>query len=191
MVMVSSTLGSSAITGWNLRSRAASFSIYFLYSSRVVAPIQWSSPLASIGLRRFPASIAPSVFPAPTILWSSSMKSMMRPSLSLTSFRTALSLSSNSPLNFAPAISEPMSSENIVLSRRPSGTSPFSILMASPSTMAVFPTPGSPIRTGLFFVFLESMRITFLISLSLPITGSSFCILALSTRSYPYFERAS
>ena len=33
-----------------------------------------------------------------------------------------------------------------------SGTSPEIIRFANPSTMAVFPTPGLPIRTGLFFV---------------------------------------
>ena len=61
----------------------------------------------------------------------------------------------------------------MVLSLRPSGTSPASILMARPSTTAVFPTPGSPMRTGLFFVLLERICITCLISESLPITGSS------------------
>ena len=39
MDMVSSTVGSSTVTGWNRLSRAGSFSIY-LYSSRVVAPMQ-------------------------------------------------------------------------------------------------------------------------------------------------------
>ena len=37
--IVSSIEGSSIITGWNLLSSAESFSIYFLYSSEVVAPI--------------------------------------------------------------------------------------------------------------------------------------------------------
>ena len=46
------------------------------------------------------------------------------------------------------------------------------ILIAKPSTIAVLPTPGSPIRTGLFFVLLERTCITRLISSSLPITGS-------------------
>ena len=66
--IVSATVGSSTITGWNLLSSAASFSMYSLYSSRVVAPIQCSSPLASIGFKRLPASIAPSVLPAPTMV---------------------------------------------------------------------------------------------------------------------------
>jgi len=45
---------------------AIPFSTCFRYSSSVVAPIKWSSPLASIGLRRFAASMAPSAAPAPT-----------------------------------------------------------------------------------------------------------------------------
>jgi len=66
--IVSSTVGSSTITGWKRRSSAGSFSIYCLCSSSVVAPIQCSSPLASIGLSILPASIEPSVLPAPTIV---------------------------------------------------------------------------------------------------------------------------
>ena len=57
--------------------------------------------------------------------------------------------------------------------------------------MAVLPTPASPIKTGLFFVFLESILITLRISLSLPITGSSLWFLASSTRSEPYFFKTS
>ena len=189
--MVSSTVGSLTITGWNRRSRAGSFSTYCLYSFSVVAPIQCNSPLASIGFSRLPASIAPSVLPAPTIVCSSSIKRIILPSLFLTSFRTAFSLSSNSPRNFAPAIREPISREKMVLSFRLLGTSSFTIRCARPSAMAVLPTPGSPIRTGLFFVFLDRIRMTFLISSSRPITGSSFLLLAFSTRSVPYFFKAS
>ena len=116
---------------------------------------------------------------------------MILPSLFFTSCKTAFSLSSNSPLYLAPATSEPISSENIVQSCKFCGTSPLTILSANPSAIAVFPTPGSPIRQGLFFVFLESMVITFLISVSLPITGSSFCSLAICTKSCPYFFKAS
>ena len=73
--------------------------------------------------------------------------------------------------------SEPISRENIVQSFNPSGTSPLTILSANPSAIAVFPTPGSPIKHGLFLVFLDNILITFLISVSLPITGSSFVLL--------------
>ena len=63
---MSSTVGSLTKTGWNRRARAASFSTCLRYSSRVVAPMQCSSPRARAGFRRFEASIAPSPLPAPT-----------------------------------------------------------------------------------------------------------------------------
>ena len=100
------------------------------------------------------------------------MNSRIRPSDFLTSFKTALSRSSNSPRNLAPAINEPMSKEKTVLSFRFSGTSLRTIRCARPSTIAVLPTPGSPINTGLFLVFRERMRITSRISSSRPIIGS-------------------
>ena len=172
--MASSTVGSSTSTGWKRRSSAASFSMYCLYSSSVVAPIQCSSPRASIGFSILPASMAPSVLPAPTIVCSSSIKRIMWPSLFLTSSRTAFRRSSNSPRYLAPATSAPISSEKIVLSFRPSGTSPFTIRCARPSTTAVLPTPGSPINTGLFLVLRDRIRTTLRISASRPMTGSIF-----------------
>ena len=150
--MVSSTLGSSTITFWKRRSRAASFSIYWRYSSKVVAPTQRSSPRANAGLSIFPASIAPSPLPAPTSVCNSSMKRMISPSYLAKSFRTALRRSSNSPRYFAPASNEPRSSESTRLPFRLSGTSPLTIRCAKPSTIAVLPTPGSPISTGLFLL---------------------------------------
>ena len=189
--MVSSTVGSSTRTGWKRRSRAASVSMYLRYSSSVVAPMQWSSPLASMGFKRLPASMDPSVLPAPTIRCSSSMKRMIRPSDFRICSSTAFSLSSNSPRYFAPAIRDPMSSEKTVLFFRPSGTSPRMIRCARPSAMAVLPTPGSPISTGLFFVLRDRIRMTERISLSRPITGSILPFRARSTRSVPYFDRAS
>ena len=189
MDTASSSDGASTITGWNLRSRALSDSMYLRYSSRVVAPTQWSSPRARRGFSMLPASEDPSVFPAPTIVWISSMKSMILPSDSLIFFRTAFRRSSNCPRYIAPAISAVMSSENTVRSLSPSGTSPLLIRWASPSTIAVLPTPGSPMRTGLFFVLRERMRITSRISVSRPITGSSLPDLASAVRSVPYFSR--
>ena len=139
----------------------------------------------------FPASIAPSVLPAPTIRCSSSIKRIISPSLFDTSFSTDFSRSSNSPLYLAPATRAPISSEKIFLFFRESGTSSLAIRSASPSTTAVLPTPGSPIRTGLFFVFLERIRMTFRISSSRPMIGSIFCCFAFATSSVPYFARAS
>ncbi len=61
---------------------------------------------------------------------------------------------------------------------------------ARPSTTAVFPTPGSPIRTGLFFVRRARICMTRRISSSRPITGSSLPRRASSIRSRPYCSSA-
>ena len=190
MPTVSSTDGSPTSTCWKRRSRAGSFSMRWRYSSSVVAPTSRSSPRASIGLIMLPASIAPSALPAPTIVCSSSMKVMIWPAESVISLRTALSRSSNSPRYFAPATIEPRSSEITRLPRSDSGTSPATIRWARPSTMAVLPTPGSPISTGLFLVRRDSTCTTRRISVSRPITGSSSPLRARSVRSTPYFSRA-
>ena len=121
MLIVSSTVGSPTSTGWKRRSSAASFSMYFRYSSSVVAPMVCSSPRASIGLSMFEASIEPSAAPAPTTVCSSSMNRMTWPSASVISLSTAFRRSSNSPRYFAPATSAPMSSATIRLFLRPFG----------------------------------------------------------------------
>ena len=110
---------------------------------------------------------------------------MTVPCASETSLSTAFSRSSNSPRYLAPAISAPMSSAITRRSRSDSGTSPETIRWASPSTIAVLPTPGSPISTGLFLVRRESTWITRRISSSRPITGSSLPCSATSVRSRP------
>ncbi len=94
----------------------------------------------------------PSAAPAPTSVCISSINRMMRPSDLAISCSTALSRSSNSPRYLAPATSAPRSSATSFLSRSPVGTSPLTMRCASPSTIAVLPTPGSPISTGLFLV---------------------------------------
>ncbi|KAF7023519.1 hypothetical protein CFC21_036020 [Triticum aestivum] len=188
MLTVSGTLGSATNTCWNRLSNAASFSTYFLYSSRVVAPMHLSCPLASIGLNRLAASMDPSVRPAPSTRCISSMNRITFPSASSTSLSTALSRSSNSPRYLAPATSAPMSSATRRTSRRLLGTSPRTTRCASPSTTAVLPTPGSPMRTGLFLVRRDRIRTTRRISSSRPMTGSS--LPATSTRSRPYVLRA-
>ena len=121
---------------------------------------------------------------------SSSMKRTISPAAFSISASTAFSRSSNSPRYFAPARSAPRSSAQTRLPLSPSGTSPATIRCASPSTIAVFPTPGSPIRTGLFFVRRESTWITRRISSSRPMTGSSFPDSASAVRSRPYFSSA-
>ena len=148
-----------------------------------------SSPRANCGLSKLAASTAPSLAPAPTMVCNSSMKRIISPSDSVTSLRKALRRSSNSPRYFAPAIIPPRSSAMIRLSFMESGTSPLTIRRASPSTIAVFPVPGSPIRTGLFFVRRERTCRIRRISSSRPITGSILPALALAVRSIPYFSR--
>ena len=174
---MSSTVGWATNTGWKRRASAASFSTCLRYSSSVVAPTQCSSPRASAGFRRFEASIAPSALPAPTSVCISSMNRMMPPAAAVTSLSTPLRRSSNSPRYFAPAMSEPMSSASSFLSRIDSGTSPLTMRSARPSTIAVLPTPGSPISTGLFLVRRDSTCTVRRISSSRPITGSSLPVL--------------
>ena len=111
------------------------------------------------------------------------MKRMTVPWASSISFRTAFSRSSNSPRYFAPAIIAPRSSATTRLFFNPSGTSPMWMRRASPSTIAVFPTPGSPIKTGLFFVRRERTWMTRRISSSRPMTGSIFPRRARSVKS--------
>ena len=180
---MSSIFGSPTKTIWNRRSSAASFSMCLRYSFSVVAPIARNSPRASAGLSMFEASIAPSAAPAPTKVCNSSMNRTILPCESCISFNTAFNRSSNSPRYFAPASIAPRSSEITRLFFRISGTSPEMIRCASPSTIAVLPTPGSPISTGLFFVRRESTWTTRRISSSRPITGSSLPRRACSVRS--------
>ena len=191
MEIVSSTLGSSTKTGWNRRAKAGSFSTCLRYSSSVVAPMQRNWPRDKAGFRRLEASIEPSDFPAPTNVCISSIKSTIPPLAASTSDRTALSRSSNSPRNFAPAIKAPISRLISFLSLRLSGTSPLTIRRARPSAIAVLPTPGSPITTGLFLERRESTCTQRRISSSRPITGSNLPSRAAWVRSRAYFFSAS
>ena len=104
------------------------------------------------------------------------------------SFNTDFRRSSNSPRYLAPAINEPISREYNVLFFSDSGTSPATIRRAKPSTIAVLPTPGSPINTGLFLVRRDKISIVRRISSSRPITGSSLPTLAIAVKSRPYFS---
>ncbi len=189
--MVDSTDGSSTMTFWKRRSSAASFSTYLRYSSSVVAPTQCSSPRASAGFSMLPASIAPSALPAPTIVCSSSMKTIVWPSSAAMSFSTAFRRSSNSPRYLVPASSAAMSSDSTRLLFSVSGTSPLTMRCARPSTIAVLPTPGSPISTGLFLVRRCRIWMVRRISSSRPITGSSLPSRARAVRSIVYLVSAS
>ena len=69
-----------------------------------------------------------------------------------------------------------------------SGFLALAIFKASPWAIAVLPTPGSPINTGLFFVLRDKTLVILLISSSLPITGSILPALASSMMFLPYFS---
>ena len=118
------------------------------------------------------------------IVWISSIKRIILPA-AWTSLIILLILSSNSPLYFEPATVLVKSRINILLSSIVSGTSPASILCAIASIIAVLPTPGSPIRHGLFFVLLLKTWITLWISVSLPTTGSNLFSCASLVKSLP------
>ena len=117
------------------------------------------------------------------------MNIIISPLLSFTSFKTAFKRSSNSPRYFAPATKAPKSSSQIRLFFKLPGTSPLMIRCARPSTIAVLPTPGSPIKTGLFFVFRDKIRIIFRTSSSRPITGSTLLSATFFVISRPYFSK--
>ena len=101
--MLASIVGSSTKTGWNLLSNAESFSIYFLYSFKVVVPTNWISPFARDGFKIFAAFIECSASPAPIILWISSITKIIFLAC-LHSSIIAFILPSNWPLNWVPAI---------------------------------------------------------------------------------------
>ena len=176
--------GSSTAIVLKRRFSAGSFSTDLRYSSGVAVPMHWIAPDASGGLRIDDASIAPSAPPAPTTVCNSSMNRMML-SFSVTWLIKVLSRCSNSPRYFVPATTDAMSSSRISFERRIAGTSPVAILCARPSTIAVFPTPDSPISAGLFF--LRRVRVWMMrsISASRPMTGSRFPAIASSTRLRP------
>ena len=105
-----------------------------------------------------------------------------------TSLITFLIRSSNSPRYFDLATSPDISRETSLFPKRISGTLPLTISCASPSTIAVFPTPGSPIRHGLFLPRRQSIWITRSISFFLPITGSRSPASAISVKSLEYWS---
>ena len=106
-----------------------------------------------------------------------------------TSAMMPLSLSSNSPRYFAPAIMEGISTVTMRLPFKVSGTLPSAMRWQRPSTTAVLPTPGSPMRQGLFFPRRDRMRMTRSVSFSRPMMGSSLPPSAMAVRSRPYFDR--
>ena len=186
--MVSSTVGSSTLTGCIRRSRAASFSM-MRYSLSVVAPTSWSSPRARAGFRMFPASILPSpALPAPTISWISSINRITSWHWRISSMSFCMR-SSNWPRIPVPWTRLTTSRRMTCLPWSFCGTLPSTIFWARPSTTAVLPTPGSPMRTGLFLVRRLRISMTRMISSSRPITGSMSPRRAMSVMLMPNSSR--
>ena len=146
--------------------------------------MHWISPLARAGFSILAASRLPWPPPAPTMVWNSSMKSMMSGSL-LTVLIMSLTLFSKSPRYLVPATTEAMSREMMRFLARTGDIDPSAILRAMPSTIADLPTPGSPISIGLFFFLRPRISITLEISLSRPTTGSSLPSAAALVKSTP------
>ena len=176
---VSSMVGSGTTTVRKRRASASSSWMYDLYSLIVVAPIIRTSPRASTDLKMLAASAgAPIAEPAPTSVWASSTN-RIRFGCSLISLITAWTRSSNIPRSIVPATTAFICRLTMWQSRSRPGTVSGSSSMrrASPSTMAVLPTPGSPISITEF----ERSRwhrisSTCWISSSRPITGGELVL---------------
>ena len=184
MRTVSSMVGSCSAIFWKRRDSARSFSIC-LYSSNVVDPTTRRPPPVSTGLSSVARSIVPPVVaPAPTMLCSSSMKRMgfLR---FRSAARTALNRSSKSPRKRVPASSAAVSSAKTSAPASAAGTSPCRRRCASPSAMAVLPTPASPTNTGPFFRRRHSTSSVRCSSFCRPISGSSRPAAARSDRFTP------
>lgn len=136
-------------------------------------------------MRIFAASSDPSQDPAPMMVWISSIKSTTSFSSLDASSITIFIRFSNSPRYFVPAIIAERLSDMIRLDCIANGTFPSAIRRASHSTTAVFPTPGSPTRHGLFLVFRLRIEISLSISVSRPIIGSILFARASAVKSVP------
>ncbi len=197
---MSGTEGSRTRTGVNRRSRAGSFSMCWRYSSWVVAPMHGNSPRPRAALSSLAASWGPSpVEPAPMMVWISSMKTTTRPPALRTSSLMPRSFSEKAPRSCVPATTPAMSiststrparagpDRGVASPRAPASPrpAPSRSLCAIPSTMAVLPTPGSPMRSGLFVRRLPRTSIASSTSRSRPTSGSSFPAAASSVRFRP------
>ena len=121
--------------------------------------------------------------PAPTRVCISSIKSTISPAAVVTSFKHRF----EAIFELAPILGSryqlaDIKSEHAFPLRVPEYL-PRRFSLASPSTIAVFPTPGSPISTGLFLFLRDRTWIIRRISSSRPMTGSSFPLRASSVRS--------
>ena len=137
-----------------------------------------------------PASMAPSALPAPTMVWISSMKTMMRPSSLAMSRSTAFSAPRTRPVLGAGQQAGHVQHQHLLALQG------FRHLAVDDALGQAFDDggladPGSPISTGLFLVRRCRIWMARRISSSRPITGSSLPWAARSVRSMQYFFSAS
>ena len=125
--------------------------------------------------------LPPLVAPAPFIMCASSINNIHLPFFS-SAPSTFLRRSSKSPRYLLPANNALISKLYTSCSLINSGTLPSTILRASPSAIAVLPTPGSPIIITLDLILRANTNCISSISFSRPITGSIFLPLALVVR---------
>ena len=128
--------------------------------------------------------------PAPFMVCASSINSTQF-FLASKALMTSLSFSSNSPRYLLPANNEPISKLQTSCPFKNSGTSFRAMRCASPSTMAVLPTPGSPTINTLALKRRASTVTISSISVSRPITGSSRSSVASLVRLVQYSVRIS
>ena len=103
--------------------------------------------------------------------------------LASSSFSRARMRSSNCPRYFVPATMAVKSRLTTRLLNSSGEVMCLSMSCARPSTIALFPTPGSPMSMGLFFLRRHRISVTRWISFSRPTTGSSFPSWAACVRS--------
>ena len=143
-----------------------------------------TSPRARAGFRILAASRLPGAEPAPIIVCISSTKRM----ISLCFLSSSMSLrrrSSNCPRYCVPATMAAMSSATMRFPASTRGALPPAMRCARPSTTALLPTPGSPMRIGLFFLRRQSICTIRSVSRSRPTTGSNPPLAAMAVRSVP------
>ena len=191
MQIVSSTVGWSTRTGWKRRSSAASFSMCLRYSSRVVAPMRVELAAGEHRLEQVGGvhRALGRARPDDRVELVDEEDDLALGVLDLLQDGLEALLELAAELGAGDERAEVERDDALVL--QPSGTSPRTMRWASPSTIAVLPTPGSPIRTGLFFVRRLRTWMVRRISSSRPMTGSSLPARASAVRSRPYFSSAS
>ena len=124
--------------------------------------------------KRLAASMAPSAHPAPTNVWTSSIKRMICPSLFSISCKMPFRRSSNSPRYFVPAIkASHVEGEELLIFQR-IGNISWNDALSQPFRNGGLAHAWIADQHGIIFVRRVRTCIVRRISSSLPMTGSSF-----------------